>query len=59
MSHIPYREDHPLEPPALGFPSINVGSLFLGTTMGCRERVYTAQVETSLWGVVEKSWGSV
>ena len=45
--------------PALGFPSINMGSLFLGATMGCRERVCTAQGETSLWGVGEKAWGSV
>lgn len=52
MSHIPYKEDHPLGPP-------KVGSFFLGTTMSCREKVCIAQVETSLWGVGEKSWGSV
>ena len=49
----------PLGPPALGFRPVIVGSLFLGATMGCREWVCTARVETSLWGVGEKSWGSV
>ena len=45
--------------PCSGLPPVKVGSLFLGATRGCREWVCTVQVETSLWGVGEKPWGSV